>query len=331
MMLFKDKLTLAIAEAAQAVLDESAFDDAALKWADQADEKDIKGAIDSFKQLKARSLLKGAEADISPWIKKRFADFTAFIDSKFNILKKKDIDKETEKDVEHVFENNLVTIVSPNTYEASKKYGANTKWCISGRDRSHWDRYINSHLKIYFIIAKTGSKKLAVITHPKRSDGHETLDDKNERVSESELNNKIKQYQIPKDIVEILYSNKIDWNKWLKNIGGIKNSDGTVDVKGDVVLTHHARSKGLGRESSNFPFEFRHVGGSFSCDFSGLTSLKGAPITVGGDFKCDYNKLTSLEGAPKSVEGNFDCEENRVEFTVKQVKAVSKVKGEINV
>ena len=303
MILFKDKLTIAIAEAAQTVLDESAFDDAALKWADQADENDIDGAIDSFKQLKARSLLKGAEADISPWIKKPFKDFSNFVDSKSEVLKKKDVSKQTEKDVVRIFENEFVVIVSPNTFEASKKYGANTKWCISGNVKDHWDEYIKKGIKFYFILPKKNKKKLAVSVWPGGQSKH-VFDVKDETVSEEEYEPLLKAYKIPSNIIKVIHSNKTDWNVWLKNIGGVKNEDGTVDVNGDVILQ--------GRNLTEFPFKFKTVTGNFKCGYNELRTLEGGPQSVGGDFTCSHNNLTTLKGAPQSVGRDFDCAANRL-------------------
>lgn len=92
------------------------------------------------------------------------------------------------------------------------------------------------------------------------------------------------------------------------------NTDGSVDVDGDVDLT----GKGLTR----IPLNFRKVSGYFSCDRNQLTSLIGCPQEVGGDFAtpgnsnignfwCGNNQLTSLEGAPKKVR-SFYCQKNKL-------------------
>ena len=55
------------------------------------------------------------------------------------------------------------------------------------------------------------------------------------------------------------------------------------------------------------------VKGNFTCRWTKITSLKGAPKEVEGNFDCSYNKhLTSLEGAPEKVGGNFDCEATKI-------------------
>jgi hypothetical protein len=109
---------------------------------------------------------------------------------------------------------------------------------------------------------------------------------------------------------------------------GIKNwslnSDGLIDVKGNVSFTFLPNLTKLplnfGRVSGNFScFEAeltslegcpRLVGGSFNCAFNKLTSLIGCPHTVGGSFNCKSNKLKDLEGCPEFINGYFECSEN---------------------
>jgi hypothetical protein len=71
--------------------------------------------------------------------------------------------------------------------------------------------------------------------------------------------------------------------------------------------------------------------GDFYCNDNKLTSLEYAPRYVGGNFHCNDNKLTSLEYAPTYVGGDFVCMNNAVKFTVKDVRDVCKVKGNISV
>jgi len=82
------------------------------------------------------------------------------------------------------------------------------------------------------------------------------------------------------------------------------NSDGSVDVDGDVDLSNKNLTK--------LPIKFRNVRGYFYCSTNQLTSLEGCPQSVGGAFSCHSNKLTSLEGCPKSVGGNFYCKDNQL-------------------
>lgn len=82
------------------------------------------------------------------------------------------------------------------------------------------------------------------------------------------------------------------------------NSDGTVDVDGDVSFSHKKLTK--------LPLKFKSVSGNFYCHSNSLTSLEGAPSNVGGSFYCSNNNLTSLKGAPSSVGGYFYCNRNRL-------------------
>ena len=85
-----------------------------------------------------------------------------------------------------------------------------------------------------------------------------------------------------------LFEEKLEIEAWLNNMGIKKytiNSDGTVDVDGDVDISHKKLTK--------IPVQFRCVDGSFYCRNNNLTSLKGAPREVGGNFWCHDNNLKS--------------------------------------
>jgi hypothetical protein len=82
------------------------------------------------------------------------------------------------------------------------------------------------------------------------------------------------------------------------------NGDGTVDVDGDVDLSH--------RNLSKLPLKFGRVTGSFNCFYNQLTTLEGCPREVGDGFNCSYNQLTTLEGCPREVVGDFFCNDNEL-------------------
>jgi len=103
------------------------------------------------------------------------------------------------------------------------------------------------------------------------------------------------------------------------------NSDGSIDVDGDVSL----RRTGLEKIPLNFNKVFGNfdcvsnkltsledspttVGGFFYCDDNQLATLVGGPVTIGGDFYCDDNQLTSFEGVPQLVGGDFSCTRNQL-------------------
>ncbi len=103
------------------------------------------------------------------------------------------------------------------------------------------------------------------------------------------------------------------------------NSDGTIDVDGDVDLFYRPNNidDSINTASiflqsnieilTKIPFKFGKVSGDFACSNNEIDSLEGCPYFVGGDFRCRHNKLTSLIGSPKEVGGYFDCSHNELE------------------
>lgn len=82
------------------------------------------------------------------------------------------------------------------------------------------------------------------------------------------------------------------------------NSDGTVDVDGNVVL--------LAKGFTELPIRFNKVSGKFTCNNNKLTTLYGCPVEVGGDFGCNKSSLTSLKFGPLKVGGYYSCPSNRL-------------------
>ncbi len=92
---------------------------------------------------------------------------------------------------------------------------------------------------------------------------------------------------------------------WLDKMGVdeyIIRDDLTVDVAGEVILTHEAMEY--------FPVRFGVVSGEFYCNKNQLISLNGAPREC-RDFDCSNNQLTSLEGAPLECR-SFYCQHNHL-------------------
>ena len=287
---------------------ESAVDDAVKSWQSQADSETVEQTVDTFKILKQRQIVKGAEADISGWVKKPFKDFQSFVDQLNQKHQQKSMMKQSSSDADKVFENDKVLIVSPNTYEASCKYGADTEWCTTGKTRSHWDNYTKHNIKFYYLINKTEThrsrlSKIAVAVYIGAA-AMEVYDANDILIKDTEFDKILQRLGIDKKI----FTNTADWGKywgkWLKQNKHTKNADGTIDIEGSVDLSYQSLTK--------IPFKFGKVGGDFYCDDNQLKSLEGAPSRVGGNFYCDNNQLKSLEGAPSSVVGSFDCRSNHL-------------------
>ena len=71
------------------------------------------------------------------------------------------------------------------------------------------------------------------------------------------------------------------------------------------------------------------IEGNFYCIHNKLKSFVGGPIFVAKDFSGSFNDLESLEGFPKFIGGNVSLILLHKIFTVKEIRAISDVKGRI--
>lgn len=132
------------------------FVDAKLKWVKAgAPEDEVKKYISSFKELRDKNILSGGQKDISSWVNKPFDEFKSYIDQTLKTYDaKKELKTTVKSGAKRVFSNSMVDVFKINSYEASCKYGANTKWCISGKSPDKYIEYIDNGLAFYFIILK---------------------------------------------------------------------------------------------------------------------------------------------------------------------------------
>ena len=90
------------------------------------------------------------EKDISKY--KNFSELEVQVDIAEEIENRKKI----EKEILRIYEDNNWLILTPLSFEASKVYGANTKWCVTqGR---YWNQYLTTHRLIYVINKETDVK-----------------------------------------------------------------------------------------------------------------------------------------------------------------------------
>ena len=67
--------------------------------------------------------------------------------------------KEAEKQVVKLLDNHEFCVVIPLSYEASKMYGANTKWCTT--QEKYWNEYYKIY-KLIYIIDRVNNQKYAI-------------------------------------------------------------------------------------------------------------------------------------------------------------------------
>lgn len=121
-----------------------------------------------------RKNLKSPQNDYYYWIKKpstqgieELTDLTLQAESR-QAQKKKE-----QEGAELIYKDNDWLVYYIKNYEASCKYGANTKWCITGTKRwsngdgkTQWDRYAQQNIKMYFFIDRKNNTKYALALYP---------------------------------------------------------------------------------------------------------------------------------------------------------------------
>ena len=80
------------------------------------------------------------------------------IEQAVSLAEMKLIDKELEKQIKKVYEDDEWLSLRPLSLEASMKYGANTKWCTTTQSGQYYARYSSRGILIYNINKKTGYK-----------------------------------------------------------------------------------------------------------------------------------------------------------------------------
>lgn len=119
--------------------------------------------------------------------------------SQISIAELKLIDKELEKLILKLHEDEEWLIIKPLTYESSKKYGAGTKWCTAADNEDYqFYNYTNRGILIYTINKKTGYK-VATFKNVDKEHGRELSfwDAEDNRVDSLELN-------LPDEITDII-------------------------------------------------------------------------------------------------------------------------------
>ncbi len=104
-----------------------------------------------------RRRFKSPENDLYYWIKNKTVDeLRAAVEAVEQGLSNTQQRKQAEAGAELVGFNDFWKVYHITTYEASQKYGRDTKWCITGVDgygRKYWDDYTKTGVEFYFYIS----------------------------------------------------------------------------------------------------------------------------------------------------------------------------------
>lgn len=103
-----------------------------------------------FDDLSKRNKIKNS--DISTY--KSFKDLKSVTSSSLSSYQEKKESKYKSGDITLVYEDDNVLVIIPRTHEATCKYGAGTKWCITERSPRHYSDYKRDLITHYFVIMK---------------------------------------------------------------------------------------------------------------------------------------------------------------------------------
>ena len=127
--------------------------------------------INQFIYYNKIKIIKGKEKDICYWFKKPFDEFVNFIvqlDETYEINREK-------IDTTIILKNDHVIIMTPNTYRACCKYGANTKWCETERFSLRNFKYYNTgDSRLYYFILVNSDEKYVLYTSQNIDKNHVT-------------------------------------------------------------------------------------------------------------------------------------------------------------
>jgi len=260
----------------------ASFSDAKNAWVQAgADPEEVEQKLDLFKMFANRNLIQGQDKDVSRWVRKPFADFSAFVDAVEQRHQQKQFQKQQTQAATKAFENEHALVVVPHTHEASQKYGAGTKWCTTSTSPEHWDSYAKQGIKLYYVLPKDPAKeKTAVAVYPHDKGEKPTMEVLTAKDKLTSLRS-IARHQIP----PATFQNPIDWNHWLSQLKHTINPDGSVDVAESINLA--------GRSITQLPFRFRNVAGELDLNNTKITSLPEG-LSVGGGLYLSRTKITSL-------------------------------------
>ena len=144
---------------------------------------------------------------------------------------KSEIEKELKNQALKLYEDDDVLVVKPNTYAASCYYGANTKWCTTTKDSSHYFRqYVEKGSLYYFLNKKTGLK---LALHINKNDGEKLVYDSADR--EKTIETLRESFPNQDDLIDEL----VGAGKFLKTLRDFvrgKVSSGDLEDSDDAIL-----------------------------------------------------------------------------------------------
>ena len=284
---------------------EADFKTAKKKFSLESSEDVVDEYLSTFKTLRDKNQIKELkDKDIDVWAKKGWEEFKAFVDS-FKDTKTKTSTKTDKKaqGADLVAENEGWVVYKILTKDACILYGSNTKWCITEKDKNHFENY-SAKTDFYFIISKTLPKtdKWAKIAYQSSSGTYWDAEDVEHTSVPTSL-------QIPK--FKVIHTIKIEGKKYTYDeFYALKD----LQVSGDLNL--------MDTNITSLPSGLK-VGGNLYLRGTDITSLPSG-LTVGGGLYLMGTKITSLPSDLK-VGGHLYLRGSKITSLPKDLKVSGKI------
>lgn len=226
---------------------------------DERSIEEIGQVISRFNELSKKNQLENK--DINSY--KDWNSLSSIVNSSNqNYIERKKI-KDRAKDADVVYEDKNWLVVLPKTKEASCKYGANTKWCISADEKNMFDVYYHINgITTYIIIPKNSesqSEKMAISVYQDGSkeafDSGDNKIDVNDIPAYSQIPSSvfINRYDAPPTVEIILNSFMYKTHAGVDNV--IINSDGSITVKAsEHIIVEDTKKYQQKKERSRYFF-----------------------------------------------------------------------------
>lgn len=103
-------------------------------------------------------------------------------------VQQREKEKELEKQVDKVYEDDRVLVIKPKTKQSSCKYGKGTKWCTAATGDNRFEQYSSGNQALYYIILKGLEKQLGykIAVHFANSGKMSLWDDEDHMLSDRE-------------------------------------------------------------------------------------------------------------------------------------------------
>jgi len=162
----------------------------------------------------------------------QYKDFTELKSALKPFLEKEE-QKKLEGQIKKIYEDDRYLVLIPETKDAACKYGSNTKWCVTMKDRGHYEQHTAGKQKLYYIIDKQNStndyfSKVAV--HYDYNRNRNIWDSKDEKLSRKETS--ILEYAFPqifKAIEEDYNTPVITYDFFVKLFNQIQAERATIE------------------------------------------------------------------------------------------------------